>query len=141
MAKLTAQQIVKKQADRLKSSTTEMANQVRNVTEAPGIAAAKNQQKLVQNWNNAVTSGRWAKRVSSVSLDSWQKSMIEKGIPRVAQGIDAAAPKVEAFFNQFLPHLDKVEAELKAMPSLTLEDNIQRMVHVVRRNSEFKLGK
>ena len=141
MAKLTAQQIVKKQADRLKSSTTEMATQVRAVTEAPGIAAAKQQQKLIQNWNASVQSGRWAKRVASVDLGSWQKAMIEKGIPRVAQGIDAAAPKVEAFFNQFLPHLDKVESELKGMPSLTLEDNIQRMVHVVRRNAEFKLGK
>ncbi len=35
----------------------------------------------------------------------------------------------------------KIEAEVKAMPDLTLEDNLNRMVHAVRRAAEFKLGK
>jgi hypothetical protein len=66
--------------------------------------------------------------------------MVKKGIPRISQGIDAAAPKVEAFFAEFFPHLEKIEAEVKAMPDLTLEDNIQRAVHAMRRASEFKRG-
>jgi hypothetical protein len=43
--------------------------------------------------------------------------------------------------SQLFPHLEKIEAEVKGMPDLTLEDNINRMVHAVRRASEFKLGK
>jgi len=93
---------------------------------------------MLQNIQNAVTSGRWAKRVSSVSVEDWRTAMIQKGIPRIAQGIDAAGPKVEAFFEEFFPYLETVEKEVQAMPDLTLEDNINRMVHAVRRQAEFK---
>lgn len=141
MAKLTADQIVKKHADRLKQSTNEIATQVKAVQTAPGVKAAAKADKMRTNINLAIDSGRWGRRVSSVSLQDWQNAMITKGIPRISQGIDAAAPKVRAFFDEFLPHLDKVQAEIKNMPDLTLEDGINRMVHVVRRNAEFKLGK
>ena len=141
MAKLTPQQAREKHAARLKASTGEIQNQVNKVTVAPGVQAAKKADKMLTNITNAITSGRWGRRVSAVSLQDWQDAMIKKGIPRISQGIDAAAPKVEAFFAEFFPHLDKVQAEVNTMPDLTLEDNINRMVHVVRRNSEFKLGK
>ena len=141
MAKLTSSQIVKKHADRLKQSTAEIATQVNAVTTAPGIQAAAKADKMRTNINLAIDSGRWARRVAAVPLQDWQRAMITKGIPRISQGIDAAAPKVQAFFDAFLPHLDKVQAEIKGMPDLTLEDSINRMVHVVRRNAEFKLGK
>ncbi len=141
MAKLTPQQAAEKQASRLKQSTQEIATQVQKVTQAPGVQAAAKADKMRTNINLAIDSGRWQRRVSAVTLTDWQDAMIKKGIPRISAGIDAARPKVEAFFSAFLPHLDKVQAEVKNMPDLTLEDNINRMVHVVRRNAEFKLGK
>ena len=49
--------------------------------------------------------------------------------------------RAEAAETAQMVELEKIEAEVKAMPDLTLEDNINRMVHVVRRNAEFKLGK
>lgn len=141
MAKLTPQQAREKQASRLKQSTQEIANQVMKVSTAPGVQAAAKADKMRTNINAAIDSGRWGRRVSAVTLNEWQDAMVKKGIPRISAGIDAAAPKVEAFFTAFFPHLDKVQAEIKNMPDLTLEDNINRMVHVVRRNAEFKLGK
>lgn|SRR5574341_426910 len=141
MAKLNPQQAAEKQASRLKQSTQEIANQVAKVTTAPGIQAAKKADKMRTNINAAIDSGRWGRRVSAVTLSEWQEAMTKKGIPRIAQGIDAARPKVEAFFTAFLPHVDKVSAEVAAMPDVTLEDNINRMIHAVRRNAEFKLGK
>jgi hypothetical protein len=141
MPRITVQAAREKHAARLKASTGEIQRQVQNVTTAPGIQAAKKADKMLSNITAAVQSGRWGRRVSAVSLSDWQQSMITKGIPRIASGIDAAAPKVEAFFTAFFPHLEKIEAEVKGMPDLTLEDNINRMVHAVRRASEFKLGK
>ena len=64
--------------------------------------------------------------------------MIDKGIPRVAAGIDAAAPKVKAFAEELLPHIDKVQAEVKKMPDVTLEDNINRMVNFTRGMAKFQ---
>ena len=141
MPKITVQDARIKHASRLKASTGEIQKQVQAVTQAPGVQAAKKADKMLTNLTNAVTSGRWGRRVSSVSLSDWQNAMITKGIPRISSGIDAAAPKVEAFFSEFFPHLEKIEAEVKAMPDLTLDDNINRMVHAVRRASEFKRGR
>lgn len=138
--KLTPQDAVAKHAARLKASTGEIQKQVMKVSTAPGQQAAKKADKMLTNITNAVTSGRWGRRVASVSLGDWQDAMVKKGIPRIAAGIDAAAPKVEAFFTEFFPHLEKVQSEVNAMPDLTLEDNINRMVHTVRRNAEFKRG-
>lgn len=136
--KLTPQQAREKHAARLKQSTQEIANQVMKVNVAPGVQAAAKVDKMRANILASLDSGKWGRRVSATSLSDWQDAMVKKGIPRIAQGIDAAAPKVEAFFGEFFPHLEKVQGELKNMPDLTLEDSITRMVHVVRRNAEFK---
>lgn len=141
MPKISVQDARAKHAARLKASTGEIQKNVQAVTTAPGVQAAKKADKMLTNITAAVTSGRWGRRVASVSLTDWQNAMITKGIPRISSGIDAAAPKVEAFFTAFFPHLEKIEAEVKAMPDLTLDDNINRMVHAVRRASEFKLGR
>ena len=140
MTRITSAQAVAKHAARLKASTTEIANQVMAVQTAPGAQAAKKADKMLTNITASIVSGRWARRVSAVSLSSWQEAMIKKGIPRISQGIDAAAPKVQAFFDEFFPVLDKISAEVKAMPDLTIEDNIQRAVHQMRRAAEFKRG-
>ena len=141
MPKLSPRAAREKQAERLKASTGTIQRQVEAVTEAPGLKAAKKADKMLQNIQNSITSGRWQARVSAVSVEDWKTAMIKKGIPRIAQGIDAAAPKVEAFFEEFFPFLETVEKEVAAMPDMTLEDNINRAVHAMRRQSEFKIGK
>lgn len=138
MAKLTPQEIREKHARNLKNATGQIQNAVMKVSTAPGVQAAKKQDKLVQNWTNAVTSGKWANRVSAVSLQQWQDDMVKKGIPRIAQGIDNSAAKVEAFFSEFMPFVDKVQSQVKAMPDLTLEDNLNRMVANARGLSQFR---
>ena len=67
--------------------------------------------------------------------------MIDKGLPRVSAGIDAAAPKVIAFASQLLPYLDKLGEEIKRMPDTTLQDNINRMIAHVTGMSNFKRTK
>ena len=140
MSKLTPQQAREKHARNLKASTQQIQEQVMKVTTAPGVQAAKKADKMLTNLTLAVNSGRWGRRVSSVSLNDWQDAMVKKGIPRISQGIDASAAKVEGFFSEFFPHLDKVQAEIANMPDLTLDDNINRVIHVIRRNAEFKRG-
>jgi len=140
MPKVTPQQAREKHARNLKASTQFIAEQVNKVTVAPGVEAAKKQDKMLTNITQAINSGRWARRVASVPLATWQQSMITKGIPRISQGVDAAAGKIEGFFSEFFPHLEKMQSEIKAMPDLTLEDNIQRAVFAMRRASEFKRG-
>ena len=137
MAKLTAQQAADKQAKNLKASTQYIQSGVQAVTKAPGQSAAAKSDKMRQNILAAIDSGTWAKNVAAVPLSDWQSAMINKGIPRISAGIDAANGKVAAFFTKLLPYQDNLKSQISSMPDLTLEDNINRMTTFVRGMSQF----
>jgi hypothetical protein len=136
---ITPAEAAEKQARRLKASTPDIIRGIERVEVAPGQLAAAQVDKMRTNINKAIDSGKWGRRVAGVSLPDWKEQAINKGVPRIAAGIDAARPKVEKFFGQFLPHLEVIQKELEAMPSVTLEDNIGRAVHNMRRNADFEL--
>jgi len=137
MAKLTPAEFREKHARRLKAATDDMRKGVEAVTQAPGAKAAAKIDKLRTNLLKAIDSGKMAARLKAVPLEVWKKKMIDKGIGRVASGIDDAAPKVEDFAAQLLPHIDKVKGEVDRLPDVTLEDNINRMTAFVRGMAKF----
>lgn len=108
------------------------------VTTAPGVKAA-----AVKNlWLQRVTASadKWAARVGAVSLGDWQTSMIEKGLPRISQGAQAAQPKVEAFMADFLPFLDAGVAKVRAIPKGDINASIARMTAMVTYTAGYKRG-
>ncbi len=120
----------------ISAATQDITRGVQAVTTAPGQAAAAQSQKWLQNIQNSV--GKWKSRVAAVSLADWQQSMINIGIPRIAQGAQQKQGKVTAFMQEFLPYLQTGVATVERMPSLSLEDNIQRAVAMIRHNSKFQ---
>lgn len=138
MAKLTAREAAEKHARRLKGSTEDIRRGVERVQEAPGVRAAQKQDKMRANLIKAVDSGKWAERVSAVPLGEWKGKMINKGVNRIAQGVDEAMDGTTDFFGQLFEHQDKIKGEIDAMPDLTLDDNINKAVHNMRRMSEFR---
>ncbi len=138
MAKVSSEEFVEKHARRLKGALEDMRRGVERVSEAPTKKAAAKADKMRANIVAAIDSGKWARGLSRVSLEDWKSKMVDKGLNRVASGIDAAAPKVKAFADEFLPYLDNVQSKVKAMPDTTLEDNINRMVTQIREVSKFK---
>jgi hypothetical protein len=138
MAKLTPQEFREKHARNLKNSTMDIQAGVTRVTEAPGKKAAAKADKMKANLVRSIDDGTWAKRVGAVTLEDWKSKMIDKGIGRIASGIDAAGPKVEAFASQLLPAIDAAQAKVKGMPDMTLDDNINRMVTMTREMAKFK---
>lgn len=133
MATPTPDQAAAAWAQRLASSTDRIQQGVQGVTTAPGQAAAR--QKAVWASQVAASQDKWASRVAAVSLPDWQQSMIQKGVPRVASGAQAAQPKFAAFMTQLLPHIAATTASLP--PRGTLDQNINRMTQFVRGMSTF----
>ena len=141
MAKLSAAEVTEKHARRLKGSIEDMRAGIARVTDSPTAAAAAKQDKMKAKINAAIDSGKWAAGLRSVSLEEWKDKVTTKGLPRVAAGIDAAAPKVEKFYSQLLPHIDTVRGQVTKMPDLTLEDSINRMSTFVRGMAKFSFKK
>lgn len=122
-------------ANRLQAAQTEIAAGVDRVTEAPGARAAQQ----VDVWIAKVTASRakWVRNTSAVTLQQWQRSMKEKGIPRVGPGAQAAVPKMTQFFQQFLPFVEQGAEMVRRMPKATLQDGINRAVAMINHNAGF----
>jgi len=139
MAKVTAAEAEEKWSRNLKNSTPDIERGIDRVSEAPGEKAAKQAQLMKTNINKAIDSGRWARNVAAVSLDEWKTKIKEKGIPRIAAGVDAAKGKQVVMFEQLLRNVDEVQAIVARTPRGSLEDNISRMVTNAREMSKRKL--
>lgn len=141
MAKLTAKEVQEKHGRRLKGAIDDMRQGIARVTVSPTALAAAKQDKMKSKLNAAIDSGKWAAGLKAVSLDEWKDKITTKGLPRVAAGIDGAAAKVEKFYDQLLPHIDKTVADVKKMPDLTLEDSINRVGTFIRGMAKFRFEK
>ena len=132
MAKLTASEYAEKWGRRLKNSTQDVRDGIQRVTVAPGIKAAESQDRMLNAITESITSGKWARNVAAVSLQDWQKSALDKGVNRIAAGVDNAMQKQVAMADKLLADVDAVVAEVDRMPNATLDDRLARMVAYAR---------
>lgn len=132
----TPEQATSRWVNGLSGATQKITDGVNRVTVAPGTKAAAAQQKWMARLQ--ASQAKWASRVSSVSLQEWQQAMTTIGVQRVAQGAQAKQGKFSAFMADFLPYLQAGVSRVEAMPSVTIEDNINRAVAMIRYNAQYK---
>ena len=101
------------------------------------LAVAK-KDRLRARILEAIDSGKWEKNLLSVSVEEWKNAVINKGIPRIAQGVNEAKPIMEDFFSQLLPYVENVRKEIAEMPDVTIDDAINRVTTFIRRMHEFQ---
>lgn len=138
MARVTPEEYAAKHAQRLKASTEDIRRGIARVQVAPGQRAVAQQDKLVSRFQESVASGRWAAATRAVSLSDWQTAAAEKGIGRIAAGIDAALPRQAQMAQRLLAATDAAASKVAALPSTTLEDNINRMSTFAREMAKSK---
>ena len=138
MAKLTAEQYAEKQARNLKNSLPDIRMGIERVTQAPGIAAAAAQPRMKDNLNRSIDDGRWAAKVRGVTLEEWKNAALNKGVDRIAAGIDQAHDKQVQMAGRLLAAVDSSAAKSNAMPKGTIQDSIARMTTFVEDMHKFK---
>jgi len=136
--KVTPEEYAEKQARRLKASTDDIRRGVARVTVSPTAKAAAAQDKMLARLTESVQSGKWASGLKRVSLEEWKSKTLEKGVNRIAAGIDAAHDKVVAFAGELLPFEDSLLGTVDSMPDLTLEDSISRASAWMRGMAKFR---
>lgn len=138
MPRVTPAEFAEKWARRTSGATADYTKGIDRVTVAPGQLAAAKEEKLVAGFTAAIASGKWRDRVAGVSLTEWKTKAKEKGAGRIASGVSGASQDMLKFGQELLAFEDTVQAEVNAMPDLTLEDRIQKSVAWQRRMSTFK---
>lgn len=132
MARVTPTEYADKWARRLSAAGEDIRNGINKVTTAPGELAAAQQDALLANFAESVNSGVWASRVRGVSLEDWKKAALDKGVPRIPQGVEAAKPKMARVAVELLAAVDAAAAAANALPKGTLDNSIARMTTFVR---------
>jgi hypothetical protein len=138
--KLTPSQAQEKHARRLKGALDDMRVGVQSVSVSPTSKAAAKGDKMIARLTASVQSGKWANRLNAVTLDQWKTSVITKGLPRVAAGIDAAAPKMTAVFDSLFAAENRILSAIEKMPDMTLEDSINRATTWMREMAKVKIS-
>lgn len=136
--RFTPEQLAEKQMRRTKAATQDMVAGVQAVEVAPSKLAIAKKAKAVQNWNDAMNSGKWERGLARVDLASWQKSMIEKGVARVSAGVDASKDKLIQFYAELIPFQTDLSKKIESLPDLTVEDSIQRAATWIRGMANFR---
>jgi len=137
--RVTPEQLATKWGNRLKGSIEEMRNGANRVTVAPGVQAAAKADKWQARLTESATKAKWQRNVARISVDEWRKRYVDKGLSRVASGVDASTDKMTEFATQLIAHQNAGLQTLSTMPDLTLEDSINRMGAWIRHMAKFQM--
>ena len=136
--KVTAEEFAEKHARRLKGAIEDVRSGVEQVTESPTVKAAAKQNKMLQNLQQSVSSGKWAAGLKRVSLEEWKQKTLSKGLGRIAAGVDEAHDKMVEFGGQLLAYESGLKDKIDKMPDLTVEDSINRATEWIRGMVKFE---
>lgn len=98
---------------------------IQNTTKDPTALAVAQQAKLVNNFSQSVTSGRWARNLAKAGKAGWQSAAIAKA-SNWGTGIAAGRSKYESAMTTWLPIINQAAAQVQSMPSATIEDSAAR---------------
>ncbi len=122
----TPQQWMDKWGRNLGQAGIDIKEGINAVTVAPGEKAAAAQERMLANLIESVQSGAWARAVAGVSLPEWKAAMIEKGMPRIAQGIASAKANKMGSIANLLEDVKTAVAAANAIPKGDIQASIAR---------------
>lgn len=85
----------------------------------PTALAAANAQAALSGYSQAITSGRWAQGLQRSGRQGWI-SGVNANTQKYAMGIQNAGPKYQAAMSTWLPIIENVASQVRAMPSGSL---------------------
>lgn len=135
---LNPTQATQKWSSRMQAASAEITAGVNAVTEAPGLAAARQATAWLAKLTASVD--KWKRNVSAVSLEAWKTAMIERGIPAITTGVTAKAGNYEAFANKFYPYLQTGVNHVKSMPRGTIAQSQARAAYMIEYNHKYTGG-
>lgn len=112
------------------------ANVQATTKDVVGLAIAQ-QGALVANFNQAVQSGLWARRLGEVGTSGWKAATVAKASNYVT-GATAGKQKYQDQATQLYPYIAQGEQQVSAMPSGTLGDSIARATFWINYMAAYK---
>lgn len=84
------------------------------------------QPKLLQNFQQAVTSGRWARGLQDRGTAGWKQQTLAKAA-NYGTGIAAGRDDYQRAMQTWLPIIQSAAASVQSMPNASFQDSLNRM--------------
>jgi len=84
------------------------------------------QAKLLANFQQAVTSGYWARRLGERGTAGWKTATLAKA-SNYATGIAAGVDDYQKAMTTWLPIIQSASASVQGMPNTSFQDSLNRM--------------
>jgi hypothetical protein len=97
-------------------------------------------QKALNGYTSAITSGLWARRLTDVGTTGWKSAAVAKAA-NYGVGIQASGGKYQAAYSAMLPTMQALQAQIDAMPNVTLADSIARATTWIQGMHNYRLTK
>lgn len=124
MAKLSPQEVAALWQQRMAGAGDKYKQGVSKVQENPAQSAIAAQDRLLANFTDSVTNGKWANSLSKVTLQQWRQACVEKGAAALAASARLGAEKVLRAEQEMAPIRDAIRSSLPERG--TIEQNLER---------------
>lgn len=84
------------------------------------------QGKLLSGFQQAVTSGRWARNLSERGTAGWKAAAVAKAA-NYSTGIAAGVDDYQRAMSTWLPIIQSAAASVQSMPNTSFQDSLNRM--------------
>lgn len=81
----------------------------------PMQLAAQQADKALQNYTEAIGSGRWSAKLGSMSREQWAGPAVKVGAQRLVSGVAKGTPKMQAALTKFAPAYEAASQAAKAI--------------------------
>lgn len=132
MARVTADKYVERWKGGLTQNSARIREGIEAVTVSPTQSAANAADRTLAKIIQSFQDGTWAAQLKKVSLEDWKASALNKGLQRIAAGVEAASPKQAQMAQKLLAAVDATLTEVAKTPRGDLEANISRSATMIR---------
>ena len=136
-----AQQVADKWAQRAGAAGQAYADGVQRTQKDPTALAAAQASKMLNGVTQAVTSGRWQRRLAEVGATGWKAAVAAKGAQNYATGVTAGHGKYQAGYAAFANAMSGTLDQVLNMPKNTIADSVARASAWITAAHNYKLNK
>ena len=110
---------------------------VQATSKDPTALAAAQAQKMLNGVQQAITSGRWQRRLAEVGQQGWKSATLAKA-NNYSVGIQASGTKYQQGYGAFASYMQPFQNQLDSMPKNSLADSIARATFWIQNAAAYK---
>lgn len=118
----TAQETADRWATQAGSAGQRYVEGAQRTDKDPTALAAAQAQKALNNYTQAITSGRFQRGLAAAGRQGWLAGVTTKGAQNYAVGVAAAKTKYQTAMSTWLPITASIVSQIEQMPNNTIQD-------------------